>query len=171
LLPHAIVRPLPRHQLGAVVAHRFEVVVATAADRDGLHRVLAAFGPGLEVSELDAPCLVAPPPILGHERATPTVPLPDGPANRSRDASLVVIHLLRQLPRSVGDRRLRLQRLFEEQVEGLRHDYRRVTVRKLMSEQVLQPRELLMSVVVDRDLELVAARREGLRIAGASEGR
>src|SRR5690606_29900178 len=126
--------------------------------------VLAPLSPWFQVSKLEPPGLVATMPVHTHESATSLISFPDLTADGRRDRAVPMLRTGLARTRSFRDGSLLLQSLGQQSVQRPFDNRRGITVWQLVGQQGLQLFECVPSVLRDRHLELVTARRKRARI-------
>ena len=133
--------------------------MATAPQLDLVDGRLAPQSVRIDVVELDEPALIAPVPVRSDEAAAPEIPHPDRTLDRGRGIARTRFRAAGRT-RFPGVGELLLRQLHQQRGQRPVEDRRIIARRDRVAEHVLGEPQLLERVAADRELELVAVRRE-----------
>jgi hypothetical protein len=138
--------------------------VRAATQLDSFDGVVSAAAPVVEVVELEEAGGGASPTAAVDVSAPTLVALPDGSAHRGGDVPGPARWLagVFRCARTIGRADLRRQGALEEQLQRARDDHRRIAIRYLVGEEILQLAERRVRLLADRHADLVPPRRQRL---------
>ena len=155
--------PPSRHKSPPILQLRLKLVVGSTTKLDVARTVRPVSPIGNAVMKLELPSRFAAPAPTIHKSASPLISSKHLPPNLRRNRPSPPATLLPPRPRFVRKRRSLLLRFGEQYVQSPLDNGRRITIRDLMAQQVLQLCKRVPRLLTDRHLQLVSPRRKRSR--------